>query len=189
MCLRDGRQLSDSIVSLSTSPHSTAHPATGFLFSLPTTLSIPPSTQAPSQEGGFGGQNGGFIVGLQGALVLEDEDQGSRPSPRPKTLFWLASRSTKGLSWLGTTSGREGRWRLEVSVAVMAMARLRPSLRMSTMEKVYSKAAHTSAHTYTLPLFLFMHVAHQRQKSMNKYMSSVELHRSDKKKEHMNYRS
>lgn len=31
VCLRDGRQLSDSIVSLSTSPHSTAHPATGFL--------------------------------------------------------------------------------------------------------------------------------------------------------------
>lgn len=146
VCLRDGRQLSDSIVSLSTSPHSTAHPATGFL-----PPSIPPSIQAPSQEGGFGsksGQDGGFTVGLQGVSVLEDEDQGSRPSPRPKTLIWLASRPTKGPSWLGTTSGQEGRWRLEVSAAVMAVARLRPSLRISTMEEGYSEATHTHKLTH-----------------------------------------
>lgn len=145
VCLRDGRQLSDSIVSLSTSPHSTAHPATGF-------LPPSPSIQASSQEGGFGaksGQDGGFIVGMQGALVLEDEDQGSRPSPRPKTLIWLASRATKGPSWLGTTSGQEGRWRLEVSAAVMAVARLRPSLRISTMEEDYSGATCARAHTHT----------------------------------------
>lgn len=101
------------------------------------------------------GQDGGFIVGLQRALVLEDEDRGSRPSPRPKTLIWLASQPTKGPSWLGTTSGQEGRsWRLEVSAAVMAVARLRPSLRIGTMEKVYSEAlcrhTHTCTHTQRL---------------------------------------
>ncbi|CAB1417538.1 unnamed protein product [Pleuronectes platessa] len=72
---------------------------------------------APSQEGSFGaksGQVGGFIVGLQGTPVVEDEDQGSRPSPRPKTLIGLASRATEGPPWLGTTSGQEGRRRLEI---------------------------------------------------------------------------
>ncbi|KAL3999632.1 ATP-dependent DNA helicase Q5 [Sarotherodon galilaeus] len=73
-------------------------------------------------SGAKSGQDGGFIVGLQRALVLEDEDRGSRPSPRPKTLIWLASRPTKGPSWLGTTSGQEGRsWRLEVSAALMSV--------------------------------------------------------------------
>lgn len=81
--------------------------------------------------------------------MVEDEDQGSRPSPRPKTLIWLASRPTKGPSWLGTTSGQEGRWRLEVSAAVMAVARLRPSLRISTMEEVYSGATRVCANTHT----------------------------------------
>lgn len=142
--LRDGRQLSDSIVSLSTSPHSTAHLATGF-------LPPSPSIRAPCQEGGFrakSGRDGGYIVGMQGASMLEDEDQGLRPSPRPKTLIWLASRPTKGPSWLGTTSGQEGRWRLEVSAAVMAVARLRP-LRISTMEKVYNGGTHTCTHRRT----------------------------------------
>lgn len=81
--------------------------------------------------------------------MVEDEDQGSRPSPGPKTLIWLASRPTKGPSWLGTTSGQEGRWRLEVSAAVMAVARLRPSLRISTMEEVYSGATRVCANTHT----------------------------------------
>jgi len=155
--LRDGRQFSDSIVSFSTSPHSTAHPATGFLPPFPS----PRSTQALSQEGGFEaklGQDGGFVVGLQGALVLEAENQGSRPSSRPKTLIWLASIPTTGPSWLGTTSGQEERWRLEVSVVVMAVARLRPSLKISTIEKVYSKAAcintYKSAHIHTASIQL-----------------------------------
>lgn len=147
--LRDGRQLSDSIVSLSTSPHSTAHPATGFL--PPLHPSRPRASKAAL--GAKSGQDGGFIVGLQGASLVEDEDQGSMPSDRPRTLIWLASRPTKGPPWLGTTSGQEGRWRLEVSAAVMAMARLRPSLRISTME-VYSGAAraHTHIHTASIQL-------------------------------------
>lgn len=119
--------------------------------------------------------------------MLEVEEQGSRPSPGPKTLIWLARRPTEGPRRLGTASGLEGRRRLEVSAAVMAVARLRPSLRISTMEEVYNRArthTQTSActHTHALPLFSSAHVAHQRQKSMNKYMSSVELHRTDKKK-------
>ena len=87
-------------------------------------------------------------MGLQGPPVVEDEDQGSRPSPRPKTLIGLASRATEGPSWLGTTSGQEGRRRLEVSAAVMAVARLRPSLRSSTMEEGYSEATHTHTQTH-----------------------------------------
>ena len=89
VCLRDGRQLSDSIVSLSTSPHSTAHPATGFLPPLPPT---PASIQAPSQEGGFGGQvggqDGGFIVvgaigwgpGIQAKPQTQDPDLACQPA-------------------------------------------------------------------------------------------------------------
>lgn len=84
VCLRDGRQLSDSIVSLSTSPHSTAHPATGFL------PPSSPSIQAPSQEGSFGGQvrpgwrlhcgaaegvgAGGWGPGIQAKSQTQDPD-------------------------------------------------------------------------------------------------------------------
>lgn len=89
------------------------------------------------------------LWGCRGAPEQEDEDQGFRPSPRPKTLIWLASRPTKGPPWLGTTSGQEGRQRLEVSAAVMAVARLRPSLRISTMEEVYSRATRTQTRAYT----------------------------------------
>lgn len=88
-------------------------------------------------------------MGLQGTPVVEDEDQGSRPSPRPKTLIWLASRATVGPWWLGTTSGQEGRQKLEVSAAVMAVARLRPTLRSSTMEEGYSEATHTDTQANT----------------------------------------
>lgn len=110
-----------------------------------------PSIQAPSQEGGFGGQvrpGRRLHCGVaRGRRLVEDEDQGSGPSPRPKTLIWLASRPTKGPPWLGTTSGQEGRWRLEVSAAVMAVTRLRPSLRIGTMEEVY-----THIHTASIQL-------------------------------------
>ncbi|KAI4831333.1 hypothetical protein KUCAC02_000880, partial [Chaenocephalus aceratus] len=55
---------------------------------------------------------------LKAASVAEVEDQGTGPSPRPKTLIWPASQPTKGPPWLGTTSGQEGRWRLAVSAAI-----------------------------------------------------------------------
>ncbi|KAJ4924050.1 hypothetical protein JOQ06_000292, partial [Pogonophryne albipinna] len=58
---------------------------------------------------------------LKAASVAEVEDQGTGPSPRPKTLIWPASRPTKGPPWLGTTSGQEGRWRLEVTAAVESL--------------------------------------------------------------------
>lgn len=146
MCLRDGRQHSDSIVSLSTSPHSTAHLATGFLPPPlhPSRLHARKAASGPSQD-----RTEATLWGCKRASRLEDEDQGSPPSPGPKTLIWLASRPTEGPPWLGTTSGQEGRRGLGVSAAVMAVARLRP-LRNRTMEEVYNRAhTHRRTHAHT----------------------------------------
>lgn len=78
-CLRGGRQLSDSIVSLVSALHPTAHSAT-----------VPPSPipplPGPRPGRGFrvhSCQDGAIFVGVQ-----EDEERGSGPSPTPKTLSW-----------------------------------------------------------------------------------------------------
>lgn len=102
-------------------------------------------------------------------MVLEAEDQGSRPSSRPKTPD-LACHSSRYRAFMAGHSIRP-RGEVEVSVVVMAVVRLRPSLRISTMEEVCT-------HTDTQLVF-----NHQRQNSMNKYMTIVELHRSDKNKQ------
>lgn len=136
-----------------------------------------PSIKAPRQEGGFGGRVGtgqrrrcGDVRGHQ-CWMTGDPGQ----TPVPKTLTCLPASPPMGPRWLGTTSGQEGRQRLKVSAAVMAMARLRPFFRITTIEEVYSRAtvrAHTHTHTQAQALF---RLVHQRQKNMNKYMSSVGL--------------
>lgn len=154
---RGGRRLSDSTVSPFTSPHFTAHVATGFLLlSAAIHPGFAPGSRLQGQVRTGQRPHCGEFQGR--AMVLEVEEQGSRPSPRPKTLIWLARRPTEGPQRLGTTSGQEGRQRLEVSAAVMAVARLRPSLRISTMEDVYNRArTHTHrqvhAHTHTHRLY------------------------------------
>lgn len=80
------------------------------------------------------------------------DNRGSGPKPRTQDPYLPASQPTKGPRWLGTTSGQEGRQRLEVSAALMAMARLRPFFRITTMEEVYSRMharMHASVRTQT----------------------------------------
>lgn len=88
--------------------------------------------------------------GCKGASVLDN--RGSGPKLRTQDPSLPASQPTKGPRWLGTTSGQEGRQGLEVSAAVMAMARLRPFFRITTIEEVYSRAharTHMCAHRHT----------------------------------------
>lgn len=106
VCVRlgGGRQLSDSIVTLSTSPHSTAHPATGFLPPLhPSRPRARKAASGPSQA-----RTEDSLWGCRGHRCwrMRTRDPGQAPEPRP----WsgLPVSPLKGLRGWAQRQGKRG---------------------------------------------------------------------------------
>lgn len=176
---RDGRQLSDSIVSLSTSSHSAAHAATGFL-PPPIHPGHKPGRRIWSQvkarmEAWLWGLRGtgGWGPGIQAKLQTRDPD--------------LACQAAHCRAFMAGHNIR-ARGEVAVSVVVMAGTRLRPSPGSARWRRSKAKVRPRACPARAPPaLFNLIRGAHQRQKSMNKYMRGVELRMSDKKERtHMN---